>query len=224
MDIQVNNVSKTFGATTIINNVSLHLTSGHIYGFQGINGCGKTMLMRLIAGLMYPTKGEVVVDGHVLHGQNSFPSNMGLLIENPAFLGGYTGLDNLKMLAGIKGKIGDTEIWDTLVRVGLDPSDKKKYKKYSLGMKQRLGIACAIMEKPELLILDEPFISLDETGVQTVFDIIQQEKARGALVIMACHEYETLASLSDEIFRITAGTITKHLVKAPNGMLKEAVR
>ena len=221
MDIQVNDVSKVFGSTTIINHVSMRLHSGHIYGFQGINGCGKTMLMRLIAGLMYPTAGEVIVDGCVLRGQNSFPPSMGLLIENPAFLGGYTGFENLKMLAGISDKIPDEEIRKTIVRVGLDPTDKKKYKKYSLGMKQRLGIACAIMERPELLILDEPFISLDEAGVQTVFEIIKQEKARGALVIMACHEYETLAALADEIFRITAGSITKHLVKAPNGGLEE---
>lgn len=221
MDIQVNDVSKVFGATTIINHVSMLLASGHIYGFQGINGCGKTMLMRLVAGLMYPTTGEVIVDSRVLRGQNSFPPSMGLLIENPAFLGGYTGFENLKMLAGIRGKITDEEIRESIVRVGLDPTDKKKYRKYSLGMKQRLGIACAIMERPELLILDEPFISLDETGVQTVFEIIKQEKERGALVIMACHEYETLAALADEIFRITAGTVTKHLVKAQNGELKE---
>lgn len=221
MDIQVNDVSKVFGSTTIINHVSMGLHSGHIYGFQGINGCGKTMLMRLIAGLMYPTTGEVIVDGRVLRGQNSFPPSMGLLIENPAFLGGYTGFENLKMLAGIRDKITDDEIREAIVRVGLDPSGKKKYRKYSLGMKQRLGIACAIMEHPELLILDEPFISLDETGVHTVFKIIQQEKERGALVIMACHEYETLAALADEIFRITAGSITKHLVKAPNGGLEE---
>ena len=221
MDIQVRDVSKVFGATTIINHVSLQLTSGNIYGFQGINGCGKTMLMRLIAGLMYPTTGEVIVDGCVLHGQNSFPPSMGLLIENPAFLGGYTGFKNLKMLAGIRDKLTDEEIREAIARVGLDPSDKKKYRKYSLGMKQRLGIACAIMERPEFLILDEPFISLDEAGVQTVFEIIQQEKARGALVIMACHEYETLAALADEIFRITAGTVTRHLIKVTSGDLEE---
>ncbi len=222
MEIQVNDVTKVFGATAVIDHVSLRLTSGHIYGFQGINGCGKTMLMRLIAGLIYPTSGEVVADGRVLRGQNSFPPGMGLLIENPAFLGGYSGFDNLKMLAGIRDSITDDEIRDSITRVGLDPSDKKKYRKYSLGMKQRLGIACSVMERPELLILDEPFLSLDEAGAQTVWEIIRQEKERGALVIMACHDYETLTSLADEIFRITAGAVTKHLVKSPDGTYTEA--
>lgn len=224
MDIQLENATKIFGATTVINHVNMHLTSGRIYGFQGINGCGKTMLMRLIAGLIYPTSGTVSIDGRPLRGQNSFPPSMGLLIENPAFLDGYTGMENLSMLAGIRGNIGADEISRALERVGLDPTEKKKYKKYSLGMKQWLGIACAIMERPELLILDEPFLSLDEAGVQTVFEIIQQERSRGALVIMACHEYETLVGLADEIFRITAGSITKHLIKAPDGTLKEAER
>lgn len=222
MDIVLENATKIFGATTVINHVSMHLTSGHIYGFQGINGCGKTMLMRLIAGLIYPTSGQVLVNGQPLRGQNSFPPDMGLLLENPAFLEGYTGEKNLAMLAGIRGKIGRTEIHEAMKRVGLDSAGKKRYKKYSLGMKQRLGIACAIMEKPELLILDEPFLSLDEAGVQTVFEIIQRERRRGALVILACHDYETLAALADEIFRITAGSVTKHLVKTPDGVLKEA--
>ena len=222
MEIQVNDVTKVFGTTAVIDHVSLRLTSGHIYGFQGINGCGKTMLMRLIAGLIYPTSGQVIVDGRILRGQNSFPPGMGLLIENPAFLGGYSGFDNLKMLAGIRESITDDEIREAITRVGLDPTDKKKYRKYSLGMKQRLGIACAVMERPALLILDEPFLSLDEAGVQTVWEIIRQEKERGALVIMACHDYETLASLADEIFRITAGAVTRHLVKAPNGNHAEA--
>lgn len=222
MDILMNNVTKVFGSTAVIDHVSLQLRSGRIYGFQGINGCGKTMLMRLIAGLIYPTTGEITIDGCILRGQNSFPPSMGLLIENPAFLGGYTGFENLKMLAGIQGKLTDDEIRTAIARVGLDPTDRKKYRKYSLGMKQRLGLACAVMERPELILLDEPFISLDEVGIKTAFDIIRQERERGALIVMACHDYDSLSTLADEIFRITAGAITKHLVKSPTGELKEA--
>ena len=221
MEITVDNAVKQFGPNTVLDNINLSLQSGNVYGFQGINGCGKTMLMRLIAGLIYPTAGKVCINGKVLKGQNSFPDSMGILIENPAFLNDYSGFQNLKMLASIKGIIGPADIENAIQRVGLDPADKKKYRKYSLGTKQRLGIACAIMEKPDLLILDEPLISLDENGIESVLSIIQEEKRRGALIIMACHDYEALATSADEIFRITAGRITKHLNKTAKGTFEE---
>lgn len=221
MNIIVKDVTKRFGPTTVLDHVNLSLHGGRVYGFQGINGCGKTMLMRLIAGLIYPTEGETLVDGQPLGGQNSFPESMGLLIENPAFLAGYSGYENLSLLADIRRQIAGEDVKRAMGRVGLDPEDKKKYRKYSLGMKQRLGIACAVMEAPELLLLDEPFISLDEEGVAVTRDIIRQERERGALVILACHDYETLVECADEIFRITAGKITRHLVKEPSGQLVE---
>jgi ABC-2 type transport system ATP-binding protein len=211
MKITVDNVSKTIGSTMVIDCVSLELYSGKIYGFNGINGSGKTMLMRLISGLIYPTSGKVIVDGTVLQGENSFPPSIGLLIENPAFLNAYTGFQNLKMLASINGKISEQDVKQTLQRVGLNPNEKKKYKKYSLGMKQRLGIACAVMEKPDLIILDEPFISLEEDGITRVRDIIMEEKRRGALIVVACHDSGIMRELSDEIFFITAGKITGHI-------------
>lgn len=214
---------KKIGPSTVLDNINLELHSGFSYGFQGINGCGKTMLMRLIAGLIYPTEGKVVVDGKTLRGHNCFPKSMGLLIENPSFIGNYSGYKNLEMLASINKRISKDDVKDTLRRVGLNPDDSKKFRKYSLGMKQRLGIACAIMEKPDLLILDEPLISLDEDGVETTRQIIIEERKRGALVILACHDYESLAYMTDEIFRITAGRITKHLVKAADGHFLEAV-
>ena len=213
MKVVLDNVTKKIGPSIIIDQINLELCNENVYGFQGINGCGKTMLMRLIAGLIYPTEGKVLVDGKVLRGENSFPDSMGLLIENPAFLGGYSGLQNLNLLAEINNRITFQDVKETLSRVGLDPEDKKKYKKYSLGMKQRLGIACAIMERPEIIILDEPFISLDEAGVDMLKGIIKEERERGALIILACHDYDILADLADEIFRITAGRITKHLKK-----------
>ncbi|MGN0249875.1 MAG: ATP-binding cassette domain-containing protein [Oliverpabstia sp.] len=224
MDIVVKNAVKYLGSSMVIDHINLAMHSGQIYGFQGINGCGKTMLMRLIAGLIYPTQGEVIVDGKILHGQNSFPKSMGLLIENPQFLAGYSGYKNLYLLAGIRERIGKEEVKQAMYRVKLDPEDKKKYRKYSLGMKQRLGIACAIMEHPELIILDEPFISLDEEGILDTKEIIRKEKERGAIIILACHDYELLSSTADEIFRLTAGKITKHLIKNEEGKFREVTR
>lgn len=180
MEIILRNISKQLGTTMVLDAVSMQLLSGKIYGFQGINGSGKTMLMRAISGLIHPTSGEVVIDGKILGGQNSFPQNMGLLIETPSFLGSYSGFDNLKMLASLSDTtLTDTDIINVLSRVGLCESSRVKYKKYSLGMRQRLGIACAIMESPALLILDEPFNSLDQDGIEKVQKIIKEEKERG---------------------------------------------
>ena len=139
-EIVVNEVSKSIYGVPIINSVSMTLVSGNVYGFQGINGSGKTMLMRLICGLIYPTKGEIVIDGKRLGKEITFPQSVGLLLENPAFLDSYTGFENLEMLASIKNIITREEIHEAITSVGLDPLDKRKYKKFSLGMKQRLGM------------------------------------------------------------------------------------
>lgn len=221
MKINGQNLVKKIGETTVINHVNFQLVSGAVYGFKGINGSGKTMLMRLIAGLIYPTAGKVFVDNRELKGENSFPQSMGLLIENPSFLGNYSGYENLKMLASISKNAADDDIKSALCRVGLDPTDKRKYRKYSLGMKQRLGIACAIMEKPQLIILDEPLNALDECGIEMVLKVIEEEKARGALIIMACHDYEILSNVADELFFLTAGAITRHMIKDAQGEFSE---
>lgn len=221
MKIVVDNVTKTFGNTNVIEAMSMEMESGRVYGLQGINGCGKTMLMRLISGLLHPTTGQIFVDGKVLRGENSFPKSMGLLIENPSFLNSYSGYRNLEMLASISGKIGKKDVRMALERVGLSESADKKYGKYSLGMRQRLGIACAIMERPELILLDEPFLSLDEAAVGMVADIIRQEKERGALIILACHDYEMLSGASDEIFKIVGGKLAHHLIKGENDLFSE---
>ena len=189
------------------------LVSGNVYGFQGINGSGKTMLMRLICGLIYPTKGEIVIDGKRLGKEITFPQSVGLLLENPAFLDGYTGHENLEMLASIKNRITREEIHEAIASVGLDPLDKIKYKKFSLAMKPRLGIAAAIMEKPDILILDEPTNSLDSSGVSLVKTIIAKERERGAIIILACHDLPVLQDVSDEIFLLEQGKITAHLYK-----------
>lgn len=208
MEIVLNNVTKTLHGTKIIDNVSLRLTGGHVYGLQGYNGSGKTMLMRLIAGLLLPTGGTVRIDGRTLGKDLDFPPSIGVLLENPAFLPAYTGVENLQLIASLRGVADDAQIKAAISRVGLDPKDKRKYKKYSLGMKQRLGIACAVFEKPDIIILDEPTNALDTDGVELVSKIISQERARGALIVLASHEKEYLHGLTDEIYTIENGRIT----------------
>lgn len=207
MTITLKNVTKIIGGNTVADSVNLTLKSGTVYGLCGYNGCGKTMLMRLISGLILPTKGDIFFDEKKLGKDIDFPENMGILIENPAFLGGLSGFDNLKLLASIKGKITDDIIKKTISRVGLNPDDKKKYRKYSLGMKQRLGIASAIMEAPELIILDEPTNALDSSGVEIVKKIIASEKKRGALITVTCHDHAILQEMCDIIYKIEHGKI-----------------
>lgn len=210
--IEISNASKTIKGHTVLNNITITLKSPNVIGFKGINGSGKTMLMRLICGLITPTSGKVAIDGKLLKKEISFPENLGLLLENPAFIDDYSAFDNLKLLASIKGITADEKILKTIERVGLSNANKKKYKKYSLGMKQRLGIAAAIMEDPDIIILDEPTNSLDDDGVELVKKIVSEEKERGALIIISCHDKSVLEFLSDEIYTITDGRITDHIV------------
>lgn len=206
-NIKLSDITKTIKKKTVLDNINLEMHAGTVTGFNGINGSGKTMLMRMITGLIRPTSGSVYIDDKELHKDISFPPSVGALLENPAFIDGYTGKENLKLLAGIKGLVTDDEIDEILDFVGLSNAKDKKYKKYSLGMKQRLGIAAAVMEKPEIVILDEPTNSLDSEGVEMVKSLVQREKERQALVIIACHEYEILKSLSDIIYSIEDGKI-----------------
>lgn len=210
--IEISNASKTIKGHTVLNNITITLKSPNVIGFKGINGSGKTMLMRLICGLITPTSGKVAINGKLLKKEISFPENLGLLLENPAFIDDYSAFDNLKLLASIKGITTDEKILKTIERVGLSNANKKKYKKYSLGMKQRLGIAAAIMEDPDIIILDEPTNSLDDDGVELIKKIVSEEKERGALIIISCHDKSVLEFLSDEIYTITDGRITDHIV------------
>lgn len=207
MKVELKNVSKRLNDVTVLEDISLTLESGTIYGLKGKNGCGKTMLMRMMAGLIYPTSGTVSIDGEILHKDIATPRSIGILIENPAFLPGYTGQRNLELLAGLTEKADRTQIAKTMSRVGLDPNDKRTYRKYSLGMKQRLGIACALMECPDLILLDEPINAIDEKGVPKIWEALQEEKQRGALIVLACHDTEELTSLADQIITIEEGKI-----------------
>ena len=209
MEIIVKSATKYIKKALILDDVNIQLTGGKIYGLKGPNGSGKTMLMRLLSGLLRPTSGEVWIDGKKLGKDMDFPESVGLLIENPAFLPNYTGYKNLELLAQIRGKIGAEQICQSLLEVGLDPHDPRRYRKYSLGMKQRLGIAAAIMEKPDLLIVDEPTNALDDSGVEQICTILRRERERGALVVIACHDSLLLQTLSDEIYKIYEGKVTK---------------
>lgn len=213
MKLIVDHVSKTIKGIDILTDISMVLTSGHIVGFRGVNGSGKTMLMRLISGLIRPTNGTVSIDGKVLSKDISFPPSIGTLIENPAFLDGYSGFENLRILASIHNRITSENIKATISAVGLDPESHKAYRKYSLGMKQRLGIAAAVMEHPELILLDEPTNALDVDGVAMVKEIIQKEKDRGALIILCCHDSEVFNALADEVYHIQEGKLASHHIK-----------
>ena len=210
MDIVVNNVTKVIKGITVIQDVSLELHSGTVYGLRGVNGSGKTMLMRLISGLIRPTKGTITIDGKQLGKDITFPPNVGLLIENPAFIDNYTALQNLKLIANIHRVVDETRIREVINEVGLDPDDKRKYKQFSLGMKQRLGIAGAVLENPELILIDEPTNALDTDGIEMVRKMILEQKERGALVILACHDFSVLKELSDEIYFVREGRVTPY--------------
>ncbi len=208
--VKIDNVTKIIHKNTVIDGISAELEGPAIIGFKGINGSGKTMLMRLICGLIRPTEGEISIDGKILNKDIAFPESVGILIENPSFLDTYSGLENLKMLASIKSKVTEEEIRAVMSSVGLNPGDKKKYKKYSLGMKQRLGIAAAVMENPEIVILDEPTNALDSNGIQMVKQLIQKQRDNGALVIISCHDLDILKELSEEIYVLERGKIVEH--------------
>lgn len=206
--IEVINLWKTFKHHEVLKDINLSLEKGKIYGFLGRNASGKTMLFRAICGLIKPTQGQVIIDNKVLHKDISFPPSVGVIIESPGFWDYYTGFENLKILSSIKGLITDNEITSAIMKVGLNPSDKRTFKKYSLGMKQRLGIAQAIMEKPDLIVLDEPTNALDEEGVRIVRKILIEEKERGALILVASHNKEDIELLSSTKFKIDNGKIS----------------
>lgn len=211
MKIKITHLSKNIKKAVILDDVNMELESGRIYGLKGKNGSGKTMLMRAICGLITPTNGTVEIDGKILGKDISFPESIGVLIENPSFISNYTGMKNLQVLASIQKRVGDEEIRNTLEMVGLDPDDKRTFKKYSLGMKQRLGIAEAIMEKPDIVILDEPINALDEAGAAMIREILQNLRNEGKLIILACHDTEELNFLADEIYEIAEGKIVGHI-------------
>lgn len=216
MYIEIENLSKKINGASVLENISVRFEQGMVYGLKGPNGSGKTMLMRAICGLITPSAGHVSLNGEILGKDISFPESIGILIENPGFISNYSGFKNLEILASIQNKIGAEAIQGILTLVGLDSADKKKYRKYSLGMKQKLGIAAAVMENPDILLLDEPLNALDDKGVDTVRRIIRQARENGKIIILTCHDYSELQALSDEIFVMEKGRITDHIIPSEN--------
>lgn len=209
MELVVNSINKSIRGKTILSDVSLRLKSGNIYGFAGRNGSGKTMLFRALSGLMRIDSGSILLDGKTLHKDFSVLPSLGIILENAGLYPGLTGAENLLYLAGLTKRVGREEVVHAISRVGLDPEDKRTYKKYSLGMKQRLVIAQAIMEKPDVIMLDEPTNALDESGVEEIRKVILEEKERGALILVASHNKEDIRILADELYRVEGGRVER---------------
>ena len=207
--IQVKNINLTIGKTNILKSVNVDFNIGEIHGLIGTNGSGKTMLMKCICGFIKPTSGEITVDGKRVGKDVDFPKNMGIIIETPGFIPYYSGYKNLKLLAGLNGKIGKEEIQKSMEQVGLDPDLKRHVRKYSLGMRQRLGLAQAIMEDPKILILDEPFNGLDKDGVKDMREYLLSYKEQGKTILICSHSAEDISVLCDTVHEIDKGVIEK---------------
>lgn len=207
MSIEVSNVSKVIKGRAVLQDIDIHLEQGKIYGFVGHNGSGKSMLFRVICGLVKPSTGTVKLFGDVLHKDISFPKSASVILEKPGFLEHYSGFLNLQFLAAIRNQINDQDIKAAIARVGLDPTDQRPVKTYSLGMKQKLAIAQSIMEKPDMLLLDEPMNGLDEDAVQTVYGIIKAEKQRGATILLTSHHKIDIESLCDQVYTLREGAL-----------------
>ena len=207
--IDINNIDLTIGKTNILKNITVSFDEGKIHGLIGRNGSGKTMLMKCISGFIKPTGGEITVDGKRVGKDVDFPKNMGIIIETPGFIPYYSGYKNLKLLAGLNNKISKQEIKKSMEQVGLDPDLKRHVKKYSLGMRQRLGLAQAIMENPKILILDEPFNGLDKDGVADMRKYLLELKERGKTILIASHSSEDIEILCDTVCEMDKGVLTK---------------
>ena len=202
-------MTKSFGSQEVLKTVCAKFEMSRIYGIVGRNGSGKTVLLKCICGLLYPTTGTVTVDGKVVGKEVDYPENIGFIIESPGFLPRYSGLKNLKYLASIRGKAGEDEIRKYMELVGLNSDDKKHVGNYSLGMRQRLGIAQALMENPGILILDEPMNALDNNGVEDMRKVLLKMKEQGKLIIIASHVRDDIDILCNEVYGIDAGIMKK---------------
>lgn len=206
--IKVENVSKDFAQERVLRSVTRKFESGLIHGIVGNNGSGKTVLMKCICGFLVPTEGKITVNGQIVGKDVDFPGNMGLIIETPGFLPNVSGVKNLEILASLNKKIGLSEIAEAIRTVGLDPKLNKPVGKYSLGMRQRLGIAQAIMEDPKLLILDEPLNGLDKHGVAEMRALIKSLKTKGKTILLASHNQADIDELCDTVCEMDAGVMT----------------
>lgn len=207
MKIEVKNLSKEFKKILILDNISVTFEKGKIYGLIGRNGSGKSVFLKILCALYEPTNGEVLYDETNIFKEEKIPSNTRALIESPNFIEELTGYENLEMLANIQNKIGRHEIEEALRKVNLYEEKDKKYSKYSLGMKQKLGIAQVLMEDPEVMILDEPFNGIEEETAVKLRDILKEERKKGKIIILASHIKEDIENLADVIYKFDGGKI-----------------
>ena len=205
--IVLEHVTKRIHKNIVLRDIDMTFQEGMVYGLRGYNGSGKTMLLRIISGLIRPTNGRICIDGQILGKDMDFPSSMGVLIENPAFLDDFSGKENLEMIMSINKVIDENRLMGCLNEVGLTQSKDLKYKKYSLGMKQRLGIAAAFMEKPKLILLDEPTNALDEEGIQMLEKLINEMRDNNRIIIIASHEKDFLNKIADIVYLMDKGSI-----------------
>lgn len=207
--IEITNLCKSFKETKVLNDIAIKIKKGNIIGIIGRNGSGKTVLFKCICGLVSPTKGTVKINNKILGKDMDIPDNIGVIIETPGFLSNYNGFKNLKFLAMIKNQISNEHIKDTIKLVGLNPDSKKHVGKYSLGMRQRLGIAQAIMENPDILILDEPMNGLDNDGVKDMRKLFLSLKEQGKTILLASHNKDDIEVLCDEVYMMDKGILTQ---------------
>ena len=207
--ISVNHVTKKFKEATVLNDVNVEFKKAEIHGLIGRNGSGKTMLMKCICGLVPITKGTIIINQKQIGKDVQIPDNIGAIIETPGFLPSYSGYQNLLFLSKVKGTISKEQIKQSIRKVGLNPEDKKPVGKYSLGMRQRLGLAQAIMENPELLILDEPMNGLDKEGVSDMRTLLLELKEQGKTILIASHSTEDIEILCDTVCKMDKGVLTK---------------
>jgi len=214
-NIVIKNVSKSFDGVEVLHDVNLDLEEGHIYGFIGRNGSGKSVLFKIICGLYYPTTGSVIVDGIDIHKNDIFPNDMRVLIEKPNFLPNLTGLDNLKLLASIQNRITEEDIILILDKLNLKKDMNKLYHKYSLGMKQKLAVAQVLMENPKMMIFDEPFNGIEEKTVEVIKKILLEEKKSGKIILIASHIKEDIEELADAdtIYFVDNGSVNNYKKK-----------
>lgn len=205
--IQVDYLSKSFGKATVLNNINVSFSKGQIHGIVGRNGSGKTLLMKCICGFLKPTEGTVTVSGKVVGKDVEIPEDIGVIIETPGFVTNYSGYKNLKLLASVRGRISREDIEKAMELVNLDPKSRKHVGKYSLGMRQRLGIAQAIMENPKILILDEPMNGLDNDGVKHIRNVLLEMKKQGTTILLASHNRENISVLCDKVYEMDKGII-----------------
>ena len=209
MKLEIKNLSKKFKDVYVFKDINLTFESGKIYGFTGRNGSGKSVLLKIICGFYTPTSGEVLLDNYNYILNNDFPKSTRCLIEKPNFLPDLTGYENLKLLASIENKIGDKEIMDTIEKLNLKEEINKKYSKYSLGTKQKLGIAQVLMEDPELIVLDEPLNGIENDTAKEVRKILNEEKKKDKIIIVASHIKEDIDTLADVVYNIDNGIVEK---------------